>query len=176
MKALLLIALFLLFVIVIKKSAFASETELLGQPAPGFDLKNSKGELVSLNSYKGQWLVLYFYPKDDTPGCTKEACSFRDNYQSIQSLNASVVGISIDSSSSHKEFKEKYKLPFTLLADEDGEVAKKYGALNNFLIFKLAKRQSFIIDPDGKIRRVYRSVSPSGHANEIYEDLKKLQS
>jgi peroxiredoxin Q/BCP len=176
MKAILLIALFLLFVIVIKKSAFASEAELLGQPAPAFDLKNSKSELVSLNSYKGQWLVLYFYPKDDTPGCTKEACSFRDNYQSIQSLNASVVGISIDSSSSHKEFKEKYNLPFTLLADEDGEVAKKYGALNNFLIFKLAKRQSFIIDPDGKIRRVYRSVSPSEHANEIYEDLKKLQS
>jgi len=176
MKALLLISLFLLFVVVIKKSAFANEAELLGQPAPSFDLKNSKGELVSLNSYKGQWLVLYFYPKDDTPGCTKEACSFRDNYQSIQSLNASVVGISIDSSSSHKEFKEKYNLPFTLLADEDGEVAKKYGALNNFLIFKLAKRQSFIIDPNGTIRRVYRSVSPSEHANEIYEDLKKLQS
>ena len=176
MKALLLISLFLLFVVVIKKSAFANEAELLGQPAPSFDLKNSKGELVSLNNYKGQWLVLYFYPKDDTPGCTKEACSFRDNYQSIQSLNASVVGISIDSSSSHKEFKEKYNLPFMLLADEDGEVAKKYGALNNFLIFKLAKRQSFIIDPDGKIRRVYRSVSPSEHANEIYEDLKKLQS
>ena len=176
MKALLLIALFLLFVIVIKKSAFASEAELLGQPAPSFDLKNSKGELISLNSYKGQWLVLYFYPKDDTPGCTKEACSFRDNYQSIQSLNASIVGISIDSSSSHKEFKEKYNLPFTLLADEDGEVAKKYGTLNNFLFFKLAKRQSFIIDPNGNIRRVYRSVSPSEHANEIYEDLKKLQS
>ena len=122
-----------------------------------------------------EWLLVFFYPKDDTPGCTKEACSLRDNFTEIKKLNANVVGISIDSSDSHKKFKEKYSLPFMLLSDPDGETAKKYGALNNFFIFKLAKRQSFIIDPDGVIRRVYRNVSPSNHAQEIKSDLEAFK-
>jgi peroxiredoxin Q/BCP len=174
MKAILVIAIIFLIVLVLKKPAFGNEAKLLGQVAPDFNLKNSQGESVSLASFQGQWLVVFFYPKDDTPGCTAEACSFRDNYDDIKKLNASIVGISVDSSESHQKFKEKHNLPFMLLADEGGNVAKQYGALNNFLIFKFAKRQSFIIDPEGLIRRVYRSVSPSKHALEIKEDLQQL--
>ena len=174
MKAILVIAIIFLIVLVLKKPAFGNEAKLLGQVAPDFNLKNSQGENVSLASFQGQWLVVFFYPKDDTPGCTAEACSFRDNYDDIKKLNASIVGISVDSSESHQKFKEKHNLPFMLLADEGCNVAKQYGALNNFLIFKFAKRQSFIIDPEGLIRRVYRSVSPSKHALEIKEDLQQL--
>ena len=169
----LLILLALLFIF--KKSAFGLEDKLLGKTAPEFKLKNSYGELVSLKQFRGEWLLVFFYPKDDTPGCTKEACSLRDNYSDIKKLNANVIGISIDSSDSHKDFKEKYNLPFMLLSDPDGKTAKKYGALNNFFIFKLAKRQSFIIDPEGTIRRVYRNVSSSNHAQEIKDDLEAFE-
>jgi peroxiredoxin Q/BCP len=174
-KVFLVLAIVLTLVFIFKKSAFGSEDKLLGKSAPEFKLKNSYGELVSLKEFKGEWLLVFFYPKDDTPGCTKEACSLRDNFTEIKKLNANVVGISIDSSDSHKEFKEKYNLPFMLLSDPDGETAKKYGALNNFFIFKLAKRQSFIIDPDGVVRRVYRNVSPSNHAQEIKTDLEAFK-
>ena len=169
------LAIVLALIFIFKKSAFGSEDKLLGKSAPEFKLKNSYGELVSLKEFKGEWLLVFFYPKDDTPGCTKEACSLRDNYTEIKKLNANVVGISIDSSDSHKEFKEKYNLPFMLLSDPNGETAKKYGALNNFFIFKLAKRQSFIIDPQGVVRRVYRDVSPSNHAQEIKNDLEAFE-
>lgn len=174
-KVFLVLAVVLTLVFIFKKSAFGSEDKLLGKAAPEFKLKNSYGELVSLRDFKGEWLLVFFYPKDDTPGCTKEACSLRDNFTEIKKLNANVVGISIDSNDSHKEFKEKYNLPFMLLSDPDGETAKRYGALNNFFIFKLAKRQSFIIDPKGVIRRVYRDVSPSNHAQEIKNDLEAFE-
>jgi len=174
-KVFLFLAIILTLVFIFKKSAFGSEDKLLGKAAPEFKLKNSYGELVSLKEFKGEWLLVFFYPKDDTPGCTKEACSLRDNYTEIKKLNANVIGISIDSSDSHKEFKEKYNLPFMLLSDPDGETAKEYGALNNFFIFRLAKRQSFIIDPKGVVRRVYRNVSPSNHAQEIKNDLEAFE-
>jgi len=174
-KVFLFLAIILTLVFIFKKSAFGSEDKLLGKAAPEFKLKNSYGELVSLKEFKGEWLLVFFYPKDDTPGCTKEACSLRDNYTEIKKLNANVIGISIDSSESHKEFKEKYNLPFMLLSDPDGETAKEYGALNNFFIFRLAKRQSFIIDPKGVVRRVYRNVSPSNHAQEIKIDLEAFE-
>ena len=174
-KVFLVLAVILALVFIFKKTAFGSEDKLLGKAAPDFKLKNSYGELVSLEQFKGEWLLVFFYPKDDTPGCTKEACSLRDNFTEIKKLNANVVGISIDSSDSHKEFKEKYNLPFMLLSDSDGEAAKKYGALNNFFIFKLAKRQSFIIDPIGVVRRVYRDVSPANHAQEIKNDLEAFE-
>lgn len=176
MKALLLIAIALLLVWIIKKSSFGNERKLLGEPAPAFNLKNSIKQSVTLKNFKGKWLVIYFYPKDDTPGCTKESCSFRDNFQSIQSLNASIVGISLDSTESHNLFQKKYGLPFILLSDPNGEVAKKYGALNNFIIFKFANRQSFIIDPEGIVRQVYRTVNPHSHSEEVIADLKKLIS
>ena len=174
-KVFLILAVVLTLVFIFKKTAFGSEDKLLGKAAPEFKLKNSYGELVSLKEFKGEWLLVFFYPKDDTPGCTKEACSLRDNFTEIKKLNANVVGISIDSSDSHKEFKEKNNLPFMLLSDPNGETAKKYGALNNFFIFKLAKRQSFIIDPKGIVRRVYRDVSPSNHAQEIKNDLEAFE-
>ena len=174
-KVFLALAVVLALVFIFKKTAFGSEDKLLGKAAPEFKLKNSYGELVSLKEFKGEWLLVFFYPKDDTPGCTKEACSLRDNFAEIKKLNANVVGISIDSSNSHKEFKEKYNLPFMLLSDPEGETAKKYGALNNFFIFKLAKRQSFMIDPNGIVRRVYRDVSPTNHAQEIKNDLEAFE-
>ncbi|XOJ89664.1 peroxiredoxin [Methylophilaceae bacterium Uisw_097] len=175
LKVFLALAVVLALVFIFKKTAFGSEDKLLGKAAPDFKLKNSYGEFVSLKEFKGEWLLVFFYPKDDTPGCTKEACSLRDNFSEIKKLNANVVGISIDSSNSHKEFKEKYNLPFMLLSDPEGETSKKYGALNNFFIFKLAKRQSFMIDPNGIIRRVYRDVSPTNHAQEIKNDLEAFE-
>ena len=174
-KVFLALAVVLALVFIFKKTAFGSEDKLLGKVAPDFKLKNSYGEFVSLKEFKGEWLLVFFYPKDDTPGCTKEACSLRDNFAEIKKLNANVLGISIDSSNSHKEFKEKYNLPFMLLSDPEGETAKKYGALNNFFIFKLAKRQSFMIDPNGIVRRVYRDVSPTNHAQEIKNDLEAFE-
>ena len=106
----------------------------IGDDAPSFTLPDSQDNQVSLNDYKGKWAVLYFYPKDDTPGCTKEACQFRDDFKTLEALGAKVVGISVDDSFSHRKFAEKYNLPFPLLSDASGEVADRYGALNNFLI------------------------------------------
>jgi len=124
---------------------------------------------------KGKWLVLYFYPKDDTPGCTTEACHFRDDFKFLESLGAKVVGVSIDDSFSHKKFAEKYNLPFPLLSDSSGEVASRYGALNNFLVIKLAKRYTYLINPQGKIAKIYLSIDTSKHSQEIIEDLKTLK-
>ena len=147
----------------------------VGDDAPTFSLPDSLGNQVSLNDYKGKWAVLYFYPKDDTPGCTKEACQFRDDFKTLEALGAKVIGVSIDDSFSHKKFAEKYNLPFPLLSDASGEVADRYGALNNFLVIKLAKRYTFLINPQGKIAKIYLSVDTSKHSQEIIEDLKKLK-
>ena len=176
MKIIILLGIVTLIILVLKKSISGNDKKLLDQPAPKFNLKNSQGSLISLESFKGKWLVIYFYPKDDTPGCTKESCNFRDNFQSIQSLNASIVGVSLDPSSSHQNFQKKYSLPFMLLSDGTGETAQKYGALNNFVILKFAKRQTFVVDPKGIIRRVYRNVNPLKHADEVMNDLRKLTS
>ena len=145
------------------------------EDAPTFTLPDSQGNQVSLNDYKGKWAVLYFYPKDDTPGCTKEACQFRDDFKTLEALGAKVIGISIDDSFSHQKFAEKYNLPFPLLSDASGEVADRYGALNNFLVIKLAKRYTYLINPQGKIAKIYLSVDTSKHSQEIIEDLKKLK-
>jgi peroxiredoxin Q/BCP len=147
----------------------------IGDDAPSFTLPDSQDNQVSLNDYKGKWAVLYFYPKDDTPGCTKEACQFRDDFKTLEALGAKVVGISVDDSFSHRKFAEKYNLPFPLLSDASGEVADRYGALNNFLIIKLAKRYTYLINPEGKIAKIYHSVDTSIHSQEIIEDLKKLK-
>ena len=147
----------------------------IGDDAPTFTLPDSHGNQVSLNDYKGKWAVLYFYPKDDTPGCTKEACQFRDDFKTLEALGAKVIGVSIDDSLSHRKFAEKYNLPFPLLSDASGEVANRYGALNNFLVIKLAKRYTFLINPQSKIARIYLSVDTSKHSQEIIDDLKKLK-
>ena len=118
--------------------------------------------------------MLYFYPKDDTPGCTQEACAFRDDLALITEMNAQVVGISVDDSESHAQFAKKYHLPFPLLADKSGAVADSYGALLNLGIMKLARRFTFLIDPEGNLNKIYMSVETSRHSQEIINDLKKL--
>ena len=118
--------------------------------------------------------MLYFYPKDDTPGCTQEACAFRDDMHKLTALGAQVVGISVDDSASHAGFARKYHLPFPLLADKSTEVAASYGVLVDLGIFKYAKRYTFLIDPQGKVAKVYDKVETSKHSQEIIEDLKQL--
>ena len=145
-----------------------------GSAAPGFELKDQNYKTHKLQDYTGQWLVLYFYPKDDTPGCTTEACQFRDDIFKIKALNAGVIGVSLDDSKSHKEFAEKYSLPFPLLADTEAKVTSDYGALLNLGVIKFAKRQTFIIDPEGMIRKIYRKVDPDKHSLEVINDLKDL--
>ena len=142
-----------------------------GSKAPDFNLPDEQGDMVSLADLHGSWVVLYFYPKDDTPGCTKEACNFRDDLHKLTQLNAKVVGVSIDDGKSHADFAKKYSLPFPLLADTDGLVASKYGALTNLGVTKLAKRYTFLISPDGLVQKSYLNVDTSKHSQQIIEDL-----
>ena len=172
MKILLLILAIVALVFLISKQSEAANTPKLGDTAPDFRLVDQNGTIRSLSDFSGQWVVLYFYPKDDTPGCTKEACSFRDDLTTLEKLGAKVVGVSVDDSDSHSKFASKYHLPFPLLADADGKVADSYGALTNLLLLKIAKRYTFLIDPKGKIAKVYLSVDTSRHSQEIVDDLK----
>lgn len=152
-----------------------AEVPAIGSAAPGFTLPDQNGAPRRLAEWSGRWVVLYFYPKDDTPGCTTEACSFRDDISLITALGAQVVGISVDDTASHKAFAEKHRLPFPLLSDASAAVARQYGALSDWLVMKVAKRYTFIIDPAGRIAKVYLSVDPSRHSQEIVADLKLLQ-
>jgi thioredoxin-dependent peroxiredoxin len=156
------------------KMAGATDVPAAAQPAPGFTLSDQSGKSHALTDYAGRWVVLYFYPKDDTPGCTKEACSFRDDLHQLEKLGAQVLGVSVDDSDSHAKFAQKYHLPFPLLADKDGMVADSYGALTNLGIIKIAKRYTFLIGPDGRIAKVYLSVDTSRHSQQIIDDLKQL--
>ena len=174
MKILFLLALLGLGLLLFRSVSTAGQVPQAGQPAPDFALPNQNGKTHRLADYAGKWLVLYFYPKDDTPGCTKEACSFRDDLHQLEKLGAAVVGVSVDDSGSHAKFAAKYHLPFPLLADTDTKVAESYGALNNLLVVKIAKRYTFLIDPQGKIAKSYLSVDTSRHSQEIIDDLKKL--
>lgn len=144
-----------------------------GESAPDFSLPDQHGKLHRLSDYAGRWLVLYFYPRDDTPGCTREACAFRDGLTKLEAAGAAVVGISVDSQDSHRRFAEKYRLPFALLADTDGNVARNYGALMDWKIFRMSKRITFLVSPDGKVRQVYQQVDPDRHADEILAELAK---
>jgi peroxiredoxin Q/BCP len=148
---------------------------VLGSLAPEFSLPDQNDKLRSLSEWRGKWVVLYFYPKDDTPGCTEEACTFRDDLQQLAALDAQVVGISVDTSASHKVFAEKYHLPFPLLADAKGQAAANYGALSDWLVIKFAKRYTFLINPQGQIAKTYLAVETSRHSAEILSDLKLLR-
>jgi peroxiredoxin Q/BCP len=147
-----------------------------GEAAPDFTLPDQEGKPVTLSSLRGRWVVLYFYPKDDTPGCTKEACSFRDNIVAIQHLNATVLGVSVDSVASHKKFSDKHKLNFQILADDQFNVTRQYGTLTRFMGMQIAGRSTAIIDPKGTIRKLFPSVEPTDHAREIHQTLKALQA
>lgn len=147
----------------------------VGDNAPSFTLNDAQGQTHYLSDYAGHYLVLYFYPKDDTPGCTEEACQFRDDLHKLEKLGAKVVGISVDDGRSHAEFAEKYKLPFPLLSDENGSVAKQYNALTNLGFIKIAKRYTFLINPAGRLEKIYLNVNTSKHSQEIIDDLIKLK-
>lgn len=146
-----------------------------GQVAPDFALPDQQGRLRRLDEWREKWLVLYFYPKDDTPGCTTEACNFRDDWYKLRALGAEVVGISVDTGASHRAFAHKYQLPFPLLADDRAEVAARYGTLSDWLLFKFSKRYTFIVNPQGRIAKVYRSVDTAKHSAEILADLQQLR-
>ncbi len=152
----------------------ATEPLLLGNPAPEFELADQTGQLHSLEDYREQWVVLYFYPKDETPGCTTEACEFRDNIFAYRELNAQILGVSLDDVDSHREFAEHHSLPFPLLADVDGNVADAYGVKTRMLGMTVAKRQTFIIDPDGNVVKHYEKVKPAEHSAQVIADLKTL--
>jgi peroxiredoxin Q/BCP len=149
-----------------------------GDPAPTFDLQTDKGNRVSLDSLRGKWTVLYWYPKDDTPGCTVEACEIRDNF-GLLSGEAEVFGISPDSVQSHQKFRDKFSLPFSLLADPDHAVSDAYGVWGpkKFMgrEYMGVSRTTFIIGPDGKIAKVIDDVKPAGHALELLGVLKELK-
>jgi len=144
-------------------------------PAPDFTLPDQDGTMRSLSDYRRRWVLLYFYPKDDTPGCTKEACSIRDNFPDFKKLKIAVLGISTDSVGSHKKFEEKYKLPFTLLSDADKKVVNLYGVWGKKTFmgkeYEGTLRTSFLIDPKGNIAKVYEDVKPETHAEEILKDI-----
>ncbi len=156
-------------------SSPASELDV-GMQAPQFELVDQTETVHKLNDYLGKWVVLYFYPKDDTPGCTKEACAFRDDVASLNNLDIQVFGVSVDTTTSHAEFADKYSLQFPLLADLGGQVASNYGSLTKIGPIKLAKRHTFIIDPEGKLAKIYRSVKPATHSDEVIAEIKKLQN
>jgi peroxiredoxin Q/BCP len=147
----------------------------VGQSAPDFKLTDQHGETRSLADFQGKWLALYFYPKDDTPGCTKQACAFRDSLQELANLDTQVVGISVDDRNSHAGFATKYHLPFPLLADITTETAARYHSLINLGVIKFAKRNTFLINPQGKIARVYWSANATRNSREVIDDLKHLQ-
>lgn len=155
-------------------STARAEAPKVGAPAPDFRLQDQNGQWRTLADWKGKWVALYFYPKADTPGCTKEACEFRDNVFAFEEVGATIVGISLDDVKDQKEFAEKYSLPFPLLSDSSGKTAEAYGVLNNLLVMKMAKRQSFLIDPQGKIVKHYADVDPKTHSKEVLADLKTL--
>lgn len=150
----------------------------VGEKAPAFTLPDQSGKPVKLSDYKGKAVVLYFYPKDDTPGCTREACAFRDEHSALVKAGAVVLGVSPDDTSSHAKFAGKYKLPFPLLADKDHSVSEKYGAWGEKTLygrkFLGITRSTFLIDGSGKVARVWPRVKVDGHAEQVREGLAEL--
>lgn len=147
------------------------------KPAQDFTLQDQNGTNRSLSDYRSKWVVLYFYPRDETPGCTTEACSFRDSHEALLANNAVVLGVSKDSVESHAKFAQHYKLPFTLLSDPEKQVIQMYGAWGKGFMGHIGTlRKTFIIDPNGQIVKEYPRVTPAEHASQIIADLKELQA
>ena len=142
----------------------------INQIAPAWHLLDQTGAEHKLSDYAGKWLLIYFYPRDNTPGCTVEACSFRDNFSALQKLGVAIVGVSVNSVASHGKFVEQYKLPFTLLSDSEKIMSNAHGVMG----LTSARRVSFLIDKNGKIAKIYDPVNPKTHVGEIVADLKKL--
>lgn len=150
----------------------------IGDNAPNFSLEDQDGKKHSLSEYQGEWVLLYFYPKDDTPGCTKEACSFRDNFPKFAAGSCRVIGVSTDTVTSHKKFVDKYGLPFILLADPEKKVVETYGVWGRKKFmgreYDGTKRTSFLINPKGKIAKIYEEVKPELHPLEVLADMAAL--
>lgn len=156
------------------QNSWSAEPVQEGSVAPTFHLQDQNGKWHSPEDYKGKWVVLYFYPKDDTPGCTTEACNFRDDILAFRKMGIVILGVSTDDVASHQEFAEKHSLPFSLLADTKAETTEAYGALRNLGVMKLAKRHTFLINPEGVIAKHYQDVDPDKHSAEIMSDLQQL--
>ena len=153
----------------------ANDQVTTGDPAPEFELSDQNGQLHSLEDYRDQWVVLYFYPKDETPGCTAEACAFRDNYEDFVDAGAVVIGVSQDSEKSHKAFAENHRLPFLLISDQDKALRKAYGVPNNLGF--IPGRVTYVIDREGKIQHVFNSqINAKKHVTEALEVLKRFSA
>ena len=148
----------------------------VGQQAPDFKLSDENGKIHQLSDYQGKYVLLYFYPKDDTPGCTTEACNFRDDYSNYNNANVIILGVSPDSPQSHAKFKNKYNLPFTLLADEAHQVCELFGVWGRKKSFgkeyEGVHRTTYLINPDGRIQKVYEKVSPANHSTSVLDELR----
>ena len=151
----------------------------INDKAPDFDSVDQNGEKIALKDYKGNWVVLYFYPRADTPGCTIEACSFRDSFQRVEKIGAVVLGVSPDTAIDQKKFVDKFDLPFTLVADADKKICNAYGVMQEKNMYGKkvmgVARTTFIIGPDGKIKHIFEKVKPEGHAEQVLDWLKEAQ-
>ena len=171
----------LLFLFAFTPAAFAadaatSEGPVVGAAAPEYRLQDQKGHWHSLADRKGKWTVLYFYPKDFTPGCTTQVCTFRDDIIALRKAGAEVFGVSLDDVKSHAEFAEKYHVPFALLSDADQSVAKAYGVLTSRLGMSYARRETFLIDPAGLVAKRYKDVDPKENSAQVQADLARLKA
>lgn len=175
LRGFLLLAVVVILVVLVPRLLSRSVTPCAGSNAPDFTLPSQDGAQVSLSAYRGSWVVLYFYPKDQTPGCSREAHNFQLDQPKYAERNAVVLGVSGDGLESHKKFCAKEGLNFRLLADTNYTVSHSYGSLTNLGVVKFAARHTFLIDPDGKIAKVYTSVNPAKHSAEVLAELDQLQ-
>ena len=174
LRIILLLLVVAVIVVLVPRLLSRSSAPAEGSAAPGFTLPSQEGSSVALKDYRGKWVVLYFYPKDETPGCTREAHNFQRDQAQYAQNNAVVLGVSVDSVDSHKKFCAKEGLNFKLLADTDHKVTDSYGTLTNFGVVKFAARHTFLIDPHGKIAKAYTSVDPVKHSAEVLAELDSL--
>lgn len=172
---LLVVVVVVMLVILVPRLLSRGSTPAEGSNAPDFTLPSQEGSTVSLKDYRGKWVVLYFYPKDQTPGCSREAHNFQVDQPKYAERNAVVLGVSLDSVDSHKKFCTKEGLQFKLLADTDHKVTQSYGSLTNLGVAKFAARHTFLIDPNGKVAKVYTSVDPLRHSAEVLAELDGLE-
>ncbi len=175
LRILLVLIVVIVAVLLVPRLLSRSATPAEGSSAPDFTLPSQEGSSMSLKDYRGKWVVLYFYPKDQTPGCSREAHNFQVDQPRYAERNAVVLGVSVDSVESHKKFCAKEGLNFKLLADTDKKVSDAYGSLNNLLVVKIAARHTFLIDPEGKVAKAYTSVDPLKHSAEVLAELDALQ-
>ena len=175
-KYIALISILILAPLAVSVSAMTSEPPAVGAPAPAFKLVTNEGTEASLSDFQGQWVVLYFYPKDFTSGCTLQARNFQRDLEKYKKAGAVILGVSVDTAESHKDFCAKEGLNFKLLADVGAKVSEQYGSVMEYNGMKLSARNTFIIDPKGKIAKVFLKVGPAGHSDEVLAALAALQS